>query len=321
MRQKICIATLFLFAAALFAQTNLFIAADGSAPFKSVQEAITAVPSGSATNPVVIHIKAGTYKELIYVQREKRFLKLVGDDAEKTILSYGLYASMTNSDAKPLGTFNTASTTIDADGFLAENITFENSAGLRGEPALAMRVDGDRAVFKHCRFIGWQDTVLLNRGRQYFNDCYICGDVDFIFGGATAWFEKCHIHARGDGFLTSASTPNDAPYGFVFSNCKITGEKPDTRVYLGRPWGIYASTIFLNTEMSGVVRHEGWSEWKKPKKHITARYAEFNSTGPAATPDKRVPWAKQLSKTEADKITVKTVLGGTDGWDPAQSKM
>ena len=167
-------------------------------------------------------------------------------------------------DGKPIGTFRTPSTTIDADDFTAENITFENSAGPVGQ-ALAIRVDGDRAVFRNCRFLGWQDTILLNRGRQYFENCYIAGHVDFIFGAATAWFEKCHIHCLGDGYITAASTPVDQPFGFVFSNCKITGDKPETRTYLGRPWRIYASTIFLNTEMSDVVRPEGWNDWKKPE--------------------------------------------------------
>ena len=162
-----------------------------------------------------------------------------------------MYANLTNFDGKLLGTFHTPTATIDADDFRAENITFENSAGAVGQ-ALAIRVDGDRAVFRHCRFLGWQDTILLNRGRQYFENCYIAGHVDFIFGAATAWFEQCHIQCLGDGYITAASTPVDQPFGFVFSNCKITSDPPEARTYLGRPWRIYASTIFLNTEMSEV---------------------------------------------------------------------
>ena len=271
------VAALIFSGAHLQAQTNLFVAADGSAPFKTVQAAIMSVPSGSNTNPVIIHIKPGTYKELIYIQREKRFFKLVGENPANTILTFNLYAGITNAEGKPIGTFKTPSTTIDADDFTAENITFENSAGPVGQ-ALAIRVDGDRATFRNCRFLGWQDTILLNRGRQYFKNCYICGHVDFIFGAATAWFEKCKINCLRDGYITAASTPIDQPFGFVFSHCKITGENPDVRTYLGRPWRIYASTIYLNCEMSGVVRPEGWFDWKKPEAHQTARYAEFDST-------------------------------------------
>jgi pectinesterase len=302
-----------IFVAQLSAQTRLEVAADGSAKFKTVQDAIMAVPAGSATNPVVIHIKPGTYKELIYIQREKRFFKLIGDDAEKTILTYDLNANMPGPNGKPIGTFKTPSTTIDADDFTAENITFENSAGPVGQ-ALAIRVDGDREEFRNCRFLGWQDTILLNRGRQYFENCFIAGHVDFIFGAATAWFEKCHINCLGDGYITAASTPADQPFGFVFSNCKITGDKPETKTYLGRPWRQYGSTIFLNTEMSGVVRPEGWNDWKKP--HETIRYAEFGSTGPGAKTDARVSWAKKLTDAEAKAITVQKVLSDSDGWNP-----
>jgi pectinesterase len=224
------------------AQTELFVAADGSAKYKTVQEAIMAVPAGSADNPVIIRIKPGVYKELIYVQREKRFFKLIGENAEKTVLTYDLNANLIGKDGKPIGTFRTPSTMIDADDFTAENITFENSAGPVGQ-ALAIRVDGDRVVFRNCRFLGWQDTILLNRGRHYFENCYIAGHVDFIFGGATAFFEKCHIHILKDGYITAASTPDTQPFGFVFSNCKVTGESPTARTYLGRPWRAFSSVV------------------------------------------------------------------------------
>ena len=298
----------------LNAQTNLFVAADGSAPFKSVQAAIMSVPSGSNTNPVIIHIAPGVYKELIYVQREKSFFKLVGENPTNTILTFNLYAGITNAEGRPIGTFKTPSTTIDADDFTAENLTFENSAGAVGQ-ALAIRVDGDRSTFRNCRFLGWQDTILLNRGRQYFENCYIDGAVDFIFGAATAWFEKCRINCLGSGYVTAASTPQDQPFGFVFSNCKITGENLGVKTFLGRPWRIYASTIYLNCEMSEVVRPEGWNDWKKPETHTTARYAEFGSYGADGSPTNRPDWTKQLTKAEAGKITVEKVLG-TDGWNP-----
>ena len=310
---------LTLFSTGVFAQTDLYVAADGSAKFKTVQEAIMSVPSGSRENPVIIHIAPGTYHELIYVQREKSFFKLLGANPTNTILSFNLYAGITNAEGKPIGTFKTPSTTIDADDFSAENVTFENAAGPVGQ-ALAIRVDGDRTSFRHCRFLGWQDTILLNRGRQYFDDCYICGHVDFIFGAATAWFENCEIHALRDGYLTAASTPVDSPYGFVFSHCKITGE-PGVKTHLGRPWRIYASVMYLNCEMSDVVRPEGWNDWKKPEAHTTTRYAEFNSTGDGAHPTERPDWTKQLTETEAKKITIERVLGGADGWNPKAPKL
>ncbi len=294
---------------------EITVAADGTGKFKTVQEAIMSVPSGSASGPVVIRIRPGTYKELIYLQHEKRFFHLVGEDPEKTILTYNLHANMQGLDGKPIGTFRTPSTIIDADDFTAENITFENSAGPVGQ-ALAIRVDGDRVVFRNCRFLGWQDTILLNRGRQYFEHCYIAGHVDFIFGGATAFFEACEIHCLRSGYITAASTPNDRRFGFVFRYCKITGESSDVKTYLGRPWRDFASVVFLDTEMSDVVRPAGWHNWDLPNREQTSRYGEFNSTGPGANPSARVSWSRQLTKAQAKSITVKTVLSGSDGWDP-----
>jgi pectinesterase len=296
-------------------QINITVATDGSGQFRSLQEAIMSVPSGSAASPVVIHIKPGTYKELIYIQHEKRFFHLIGEDAEKTILTFDLHANMIGADRKPITTFRTPSTVIDADDFTAENLTFENSAGPVGQ-ALAIRVDGDRVVFRKCRFLGWQDTVLLNRGRQYFEDCYIAGHVDFIFGAATAFFERCHIHCLKSGYITAASTYDYQPFGFVFSNCKITGESADVKTYLGRPWRDFSNVIYLNTEMSGVVRPEGWQNWNLPVREKTARYAEFRSTGPGANPKARVAWSHQLTRAQAKAITIKRVLGGADGWNP-----
>jgi pectinesterase len=176
---------LYLFCSGAFARAgtietpiNITVALDGSGQFKSVQEAIMSVPAGSPAKPVVIHIKPGIYKELIYLQHEKRFFRLVGENAEKTILTSDLNANLIGLDKKPIGTFRTPSAVFDADDLSFENLTFENSAGPVGQ-ALAVRVDGDRVVFRHCRFLGWQDTIFLNRGRQYFEDCYIAGHVDF----------------------------------------------------------------------------------------------------------------------------------------------
>ena len=223
---------------------NAVVAADGSGQFRSLQDAIAAAPSGRPGRPWIIHVRPGTYRERLYVQREKRFLALVGEDAEKTVVTFDLHANVPGTDGKPIGTFRTATAQIDADDFTAEGLTFENAAGPVGQ-ALAIRVDGDRAAFRNCRFVGWQDTVLLNRGRQYFEGCFISGHVDFIFGAATAFFDRCTIVARRDGYVTAASTPEEQPHGFVFSRCTLRGESPEVRTYLGRPWRSFASIVFL----------------------------------------------------------------------------
>jgi pectinesterase len=293
---------------------TLVVSSDGTAKFKTVQAAINAAATGTATNPTIVRIKPGTYKELIYIQREKRFLHLIGENPTNTVLTYDLNAKMSGPDGKPIGTFRTPSTLIDAEDFSANNITFENSAGPVGQ-ALAIRIDGDRVAFRNCRFLGWQDTILANRGRHYFENCYIAGHVDFIFGGATCWFEKCHIHCLRDGYITAASTPPNQPFGFVFSNCRITGEA-NAKTFLGRPWRNYSSVTYLKTEMSDNVRPTGWDNWRDPARESTVRYSEFNSAGPGANPEARVKWARQLTALEAQALTVQKVLGGQDGWIP-----
>lgn len=296
-------------------RADAVVAQDGSGQFASLQAAIAAAPAGRPDRRFVIHVKPGIYRERIYVQREKRFLTLVGEDAEKTVVRFNLDANVVGADGRPIGTFRTATAVVDADDFLAQELSFENTAGPVGQ-ALALRVDGDRAVFRNCRFLGWQDTVFLNRGRQYFEDGLIAGHVDFIFGAATAFFSGTTILVREDGYVTAASTPAEQPFGFVFSRCAIRGQRPGVRTYLGRPWRAFAKVAFLHTEMSDVVRAEGWHDWDRPERRRTATYLEHDSRGDGARPQQRVAWARDLDADEASRITPAVVLGGSDGWDP-----
>lgn len=308
---------LALAAGRLFAAVpDVTVAADGSGQYRSLQEAISAAPmrTGAADPRWVIYVKAGTYLERIYVQRERGNILVTGEDAAKTVVTFNLNANLPGPDGKPIGTFRTPTVQVDGDGMIWENLTFANSAGPVGQ-ALALRVDADRVVFRRCRFLGWQDTILVNRGRHYFADCYIEGHVDFIFGAGTAFFDRCQIHCLKDGFITAASTPEGKAFGFVFADCSITGGE-GVKTYLGRPWRIYARTVFLRTVMSGVVRPEGWHNWSKPEAEKTAHYAEFASTGPGASPATRVPWAKLLTGAEAAAVTPRQVLAGDDGWNP-----
>lgn len=299
------------------AEPDVVVAADGSGKYRTIREAVDACPqiTSDTGRRWTIFVKAGTYRELLYVQREKRFISIVGEDAARTTLTFDLFNDYPGPDGRIIATFRTPTLIVDADDFTVENLTVENSAGPKGQ-ALALRVDGDRAVFRRCRFVGWQDTMLVNRGRHYFEDCYVTGAVDFIFGGATAWFERCHLEVAGDGYITAASTPDFQKHGYVFSHCRITGAKPTVRTFLGRPWRDFARTVFLHTEMSEVIRPAGWDNWNKPHAEKTTVYAEFGSTGPGGTAAGRVGWSKQLSAREAAAYTVATVLGGSDGWNP-----
>jgi pectinesterase len=302
-------------ASARAAAPDAVVDADGSGQYTTIQAAVSAAADRKPGEPRwTILVKAGTYKERVYVQRERGYITLVGEDVAKTILTYDLNANLKGPDDLPIGTFRTPTLQVDGDGFEVENLTIANSAGPVGQ-ALALRVDGDRVAFRRCRFLGWQDTILVNRGRQYFEDCYIEGHVDFIFGGATAWFQRCRIHCLRDGYITAASTPQGQAHGFVFADGEITGAD-GVRTYLGRPWRDFAQTVFLRTSMSGVVRPEGWNNWNKPAAEKTTFYAESGSTGPGGDAKARAPWSHALTTAEAAALTPEGVLGGTDGWKP-----
>jgi pectinesterase len=286
------------------AAAELVVAADGTGQFKSVQAAVDRAAPHS-----VIHIKPGIYKERVVVPPEKTFLTLRGDDPLTTVITFDTHAGSPGPDGRPLITFGTPTVFIQANDFVAENITFENSAGRQGQ-ALALTIMSDRGVFRNCRFLGYQDTLLAQAGRQYFDRCYIEGAVDFIFGGSAAYFDHCEIHVKANGYITAANTPKDQRYGYVFSHTKITGE-PGALAYLGRPWRPYAATVFLDTEMSSVIRPVGWNNWNDPAKEKTARYGEYPQSDAS-----RVPWAQALTAAEAKTYTIENVLGGIDGWDP-----
>jgi pectinesterase len=295
---------------------DVVVAADGSGQYTSLQEAISAAPmrTGRDDPRWVIFVKGGTYRERIYVQRERGNILVRGEDAATTLVTYDLHANLPGPDGKPIGTFRTPTLQIDGDGMTWENLTLANSAGPVGQ-ALALRADGDRLVFRRCRFLSWQDTILVNRGRHYFEDCYIEGHVDFIFGAATAYFARCHLHCLKDGYITAASTPQGAAFGYVFADCRITGT-PGTKTYLGRPWRSYAQTVFVRTEMTDVVRPAGWDNWNKADAEKTTFYAESGSSGAGANPSARVTWAKPLGAAAAARLTPQAVLAGAEDWNP-----
>jgi pectinesterase len=287
--------------------------AQGGGDFKTVQAAIDSIPEQGTTR-TVIHIKPGVYKECVNIPKEKPLIELLGDDPAATVLTYNNTHYTIGPDGKQLGTSGSASTFVYGRDFLARNITFQNTAGPTGQ-ALAINIYADRAVFQNCRFLGWQDTVMTNRNRQYFQDCYIAGHVDYIFGAATAYFKNCELHCLGKGSITAASTPQTATYGYVFDQCKITSESPSASVILGRPWRPYGATIFMYTEIDDCITPAGWKDWGVANQK-TARYAEYKNTGPGAATDQRAAWTRQLSDDEASRITIDSVLGGDDHWNP-----
>ena len=318
-------------------------------------EKIFPAPMKSSCEPVNIYIAPGTYEEQFVVNRP--FVTLIGESAENTVITYYLGAREILEDGLKRGTFRTASVRIDSHDFTAKNLTFINSAGYGSDAgqALALYVDADRVVFENCRFLGSQDTLFTaplpekefepggfrgpgehkprTMGRHYYKNCFIRGDVDFIFGGATAYFEGCTIFSQypGDnyfinrpdnelvcGYITAASTPKDSKYGYVFRDCRLIGDAPKASVYLGRPWREYAKTVYINCELGEHINPFGWNDWGKP--HGNFYFGEYASYGPGASPETRAGFSHQLTAAEAAGYTVENVLGAPDGWQPCEGQ-
>ena len=301
------------------------VSADGSGTQTSVQAAIAAAPD-HATSTYTILIKPGTYTGQIIVPASKSHLRFVGENADETLLTFSRNVKELDPVDDPH--FKGTGVIVLGDDFRADNITFQNTSGDHGQ-ALALRVDGDRAQFRNCRLLCWQDTLMVNVGRDLFEHCYIEGRVDFIYGSATAVFEKCEIHSKNGGHVTAASTPQEHAFGFVFVECHLTGDptpwsgpgaapvSPKVPMAdLGRPWRPFASVTYIHCVMDAHIKPEGWNNWGKPENEKTARYSEFESAGPGADADARFKWSHQLTVNEAKAYTVADVLKGTDNWSP-----
>jgi pectin methylesterase-like acyl-CoA thioesterase len=328
-----CITLVVALTATSLMAAQVTVAADGSGDFKKVQAAVDAAPAEGA----VIRIQPGTYHEEIAIEKSHIQLRGLGADPMQVILSFD------KSAGKAGGTGKSQSVLVTGDDFYAENLTIENTFS-RGRPltpqgsqAVALRVRGDRAVFRHVRLLGYQDTLYADGkgcdsedgpclpARQYFADCYIEGNVDFIFGDAVAFFERCEIHALAHNtvMLTAQSKRYEGERsGYVFDHCRLTAGPGASKVYLGRPWRSHASVVFLNTEMGPEIVPAGWLEWKHDDRDSlpTSFYGEYNSSGPGANSKARDAHSRQLTAADAARYSVKAWMTGDDGWNPEAVK-
>ncbi len=294
--------------ATLFSQDKyvMTVAQDGSGDYIAIQQAIDACKS-FPDQRITIFVKNGIYNEKIVVPACNTRLSIIGENAEKTLITYNDYFSKINRGRN--STFYTYTFLVDADDFYAENLTFQNSAGPVGQ-AVALHVNADRCVFKNCRILGNQDALYTDglNNRQYFNGCYIEGTTDFIFGAATVLFNNCTIRSKSNSFITAASTPKGKSFGYVFLNCRLLADEGVQKVYLGRPWRDYARVAFINCELGDHILPEGWSNWSGTERDKTAYFAEYGNTGTGSGTSKRVPWSHLLSKKQAGKYTVENIL-------------
>lgn len=324
------------------------VAKDGSGDYTCLQQAVDALPeSGGA--PRVILLRPGVYREKVVVHRDG--VRIVGESRGGTELVWNGCAKDPGPDGAEKGTFLSSTLMITGRDVEVENLTVRNDAGdgrIVGQ-AVAVYAAGDRGVWRNCRLIAHQDTLYCGplripnvtedvgrrRGRaeavervedghpsfsrQYFENCYIEGDVDFIFGSYRCWFENCTLFMgeRG-GWYTAANTHRDQPFGFVFRRCRLTGSCGEGKAFLGRPWRAFARTVFLACDMDAHVAPEGFADWDEARV-VTDRYGEWGTTGVRADQSARHPAQKRLTAGEAERITPREVLGAPDGWDPGVS--
>jgi pectinesterase len=306
---------------------------ESTTEYPTIQMALDHHPFPGAGGRVFIEIAPGTYHERVIITQNHPNITLLGmgKSPEDVVITNSLNAKQAG------GTFFTETVEINGTGFEADNLTFENTAGNTGQ-AVAVADRADRSIFKHCRFLGHQDTLFADYGRQYYVDSYIEGGVDFIFGNAAAVFDGDELHANGPGYLTAQSrTSPDQTTGYVILNSKVTSgidpAAPPTStnaslagarsiasakgtIGLGRPWRPYSRVIYINTELPADLNAAGWNNWNNSANEKTAYYAESNSTGPGASPSTRVPWSHQLSPAEVKEFYPTRFLAGPDHWHP-----
>ncbi len=303
---------------------------EGTTEFPTIQNALDHHPFAGPGGRVYIEIAPGTYHERVIVTQNHQNVTLLGmgKSPEETVITNSLNAKTAG------GTFFTETLEANGDGFEADNLTIENTAGNTGQ-AVAAAVRADRTVFKHVRLLGHQDTLFADYGRQYYVDCFIQGGVDYIFGNATAVFERDELNSNGPGFVTAQSrTSAEQTTGYVILNSRVTSSIDHTEpamdpatpgaksagsahrmLGLGRPWRPYSRVVYLHDELPADLNPAGWDYWGKASNEATAYYGEFENTGPGAALAGRVTWAHQLTAAQAKGYMPAAFLHGADGWD------
>ncbi|PPS06288.1 hypothetical protein GOBAR_AA14353 [Gossypium barbadense] len=331
---------------------DVVVALDGTGTFTNIMDAVAAAPDYSMKR-YVIYIKKGLYKENVEIKKKKWNLMMVGDGINGTIISgnrsfvdgWTTFRSATFRDRWPgqrnyiLITLKINNSihiiklgeTVSGRGFIARDITFENTAGPQKHQAVALRSDSDLSVFFRCAIKGYQDSLYTHTMRQFFRECKITGTVDFIFGDASVVFQNCQILAK-QGLPNQKNTitaqgrkdPNQ-PTGFSIQFCNISADADllpfvnSTPTYLGRPWKLYSRTIIMQSYIGNAVRPQGWLEWNQDFALDTLYYAEFMNFGPGAGLGGRVQWPGYHAlnnSAQAGNFTVARLIEG-DLWLPS----
>lgn len=312
------LAAIALFATSLYAQdVHVHVVAgaaisESDSTYPTIQYAMDHAPQPGSSGRLYIHIAPGTYAERVMVTANRPRTTLLGDSAhpDKVIVSAAQNAKSAG------GTFFSETVDVEAPEFQADGITFENTAGATGQ-AVAIAVRSDKAIFKHCRFLGDQDTLFADAGRQYYTDSYITGGVDFIFGNAAAVFDHVEIHEQRPGYLTAQSrTASTQSTGYVILNSQVTADDLGGKTfYMGRPWREYSRVIVMHTDLPAQLNPEGWSPWRKGETPTHSFYAEYENTGSGADTAARSSWSYRLTTAQASQFLVANFLQGSDHWN------
>ncbi len=316
--RSVIVAAMLTTAAALAQDVNVRVSPDAPRNpestdlFPTIQMALDHAPQPGPVGRLYLHIAPGIYHERVIVTQNRPRTTMLGTGANPA----DVVITAAQNAKSAGGTFFTSTVEIYGPEFEADNITFENTAGNTGQ-AVAITVRSDQSVFKKCRFLGDQDTLFADFGRQFYVDSYIEGGVDFIFGNAAAVFDDSEIHIIRPGYLTAQSrTGSDQATGYVFLHARITAADLGGReFFLGRPWRSFSRVVFLDSEMPASLSPQGWTPWSKGASLQNAFYAERGSTGPGARVDSRLAGTHQLSVREAAQFLPKQFLAGSDHWN------
>ncbi|GAB2272006.1 hypothetical protein Dimus_006831 [Dionaea muscipula] len=307
---------------------NLVVAKDGSGNYKTVSEAIAAAAAGSrpsgSTGRFVIHVKAGIYEENVVIGKDVENIMLLGDGIGNTIIT----------GSRSVGggstTFSSATVGVLGDGFIAQGITFRNTAGPLNHQAVALRSGSDLSVLYQCSFEGYQDTLYVYSNRQFYRDCNIYGTVDFIFGNAAVVLQNCNIFVHfppaGTSTLTAQGrTDPNQNTGIVIQGCRVAPaldlaiKSSGVNTFLGRPWKKYSRTVYMESVLHSLINPAGWMPWNGNFALDTLYYAEYQNTGPGSSTANRVKWKGYhviQSAAVASQFTVANFIAG-GSWLPA----
>ncbi|MFT2691623.1 pectinesterase family protein [Clavibacter zhangzhiyongii] len=314
--------------------------------FPTIAAAVASIPKNALANHR-IDIDPGTYRESFSLDRSNVMLHGLGTDPSKVVISAAQASGSADPDEPDatLGTAGSAVIRVTGTDVTLDNLTVENAFDEKAHPeitsaqAVALRVEGDRFVARAVRLLGNQDTLLADtpkpttRIRQYYVDSYLEGEVDYLFGAATAVFDRVTFRSldRGkanNGYLTAASTDEGSKYGFLITGSKVVSDAADGTVNLGRPWHPSAdpkalgSVVIKDTWLpSAIDTAAPWDDMsstnssgtKVPFAWQDARFSEFQNVGPGATVNANRP---QMAAKDAANATPERYLAGKDGWNP-----